>query len=66
MSTEDNKALVRRFFDGLNLNDVAIVDELCTPDFVGHDPANPQVRSREDYKQWITGFFAAFPDGHLS
>ena len=32
MSTEDNKALSRSLFDGLNRNDVAIVDELCTPD----------------------------------
>ena len=62
MSTEENKANVRRFADGLNKKDIAVVDELCTPDFVYHDPANPQVRSREDYKQWFTGMFAAFPD----
>ena len=66
MSTEDNKALVRRLFDRLNQKDVAVLDEVCTPDFVFHDPANPQVRSREDFKQWITGLYAAFPDIHFS
>ena len=66
MSTEDNKAVIRRIFDGLNQKDVAVIDELCTPDFVSHDPANPQVRSREDFKQWFTGLSAAFPDLHFS
>ncbi len=66
MSTEDNKAVIRRIFDGLNQKDVAVIDELFTPDFVSHDPANPQVRSREDFKQWFTGLSAAFPDLHFS
>jgi steroid delta-isomerase-like uncharacterized protein len=66
MSTEDNKAVIRRIIDSFNQKDAAILDEVCTPDFVSHDPANPQVRSREDYKQWITGFFTAFPDLHFS
>lgn len=66
MSTEDNKAFIRRILDGLNQKNVAIIDELCTPDFVFHDPANPQVRSREDFKQWFTGMCAAFPDLRFS
>jgi len=55
MSTEDNKAVIRRLVDRLNQKDVAVLDEFCTPDFVNHDPANPQVRSREDFKQWFMG-----------
>ena len=66
MSTEENKANVHRFTDGLNQKNVAVIDELCTPDYVNHDPANPQVRSREDYKQWFTGLSAAFPDLHFT
>ncbi len=66
MSTEGNKAVIRRIFDSLNQKDVAIMDELCTPDMVYHDPANPQVRSLEDFKQWFTGLSAAFPDLHFS
>jgi predicted ester cyclase len=66
MSTEDNKGLSRRFFDGLSRNDVAIIDELCTPDFVLHDPAGPGgwprgVNDREEYKKYLSGFFAAMP-----
>ena len=41
MSTEDNKAATRRLFDGFNEKGVAIVDDVCTPDFVLHDPAGP-------------------------
>jgi len=66
MSTEENKALIRRLFDGINQKDVAVIDELCTPDFVTHDPANPTVRSREDFKQWLTALSAAFPDLHFT
>ena len=66
MSTEDNKAVIRHLVDRLNQKDVTVIDEVCTSDFVPHDPANPQVRSREDFKQWLTGFFAAFPDVHFS
>ncbi len=67
MSTEDNKALSRSFFDGLNRNDVAIVAELCTPDFVLHDPAGPGgwhgngINSREEYKEYLSGFLASLP-----
>ena len=37
MSTEANKALARRAHtEGLNQKNLAIVDELCAPDFVFH------------------------------
>jgi predicted ester cyclase len=66
MSTENNKALSRSIFDGLSRNDVAIVDELYTPDFVLHDPAGPGgwprgVNDREEYKEYLSGFLAAMP-----
>lgn len=66
MSTENNKAVMRRITEGLSQKDVAVIDELCAADFVNHDPANQEVRSREDYKHWVTGFLAAFPDVHFS
>ena len=38
MSTEDNKALVRRAFDGgFNQWNLAVLDELSCPDFVYHN-----------------------------
>ncbi len=68
MSTEENKATVRRFIELYNRGNLteilAAVDESCAPDFVFHDPNLPfpgGVRSREDYKQFGTGFLAALP-----
>ena len=67
MSTEDNKVATRRLFDGFNEKGVAIVDEICTPDFVLHDPAGPGgwrgdgIHNREEYKEYLTGFFASMP-----
>src|SRR2546425_5236306 len=64
MSTEENKALIRRGTEVLNRGNVteisATLDELFVPDFVRHDPAGG-FRSREDYKQFLTGFSAALP-----
>jgi steroid delta-isomerase-like uncharacterized protein len=62
MSTEQNKALVRSIIDAINRGNFAVIDELCAPAYVHHDPGNPQVRSREDYRQWFTRFGIAFPD----
>ncbi len=67
MSTEDNKALVRRVMEeGWNQRNLAIVDELIASNFLFHDPHLPNVRTREDYKQWIIESLTAFPDLHLT
>jgi len=61
MSTEQNKALVHRFFEEFNL---AVVDELVVPDYIHHDPGLPPdlQRGREAYKQIVTMFRTGFPD----
>ena len=66
MSTEDNKALTRTLLDRFNQKDLAVIDELYTPDFVLHDPAGPGgwprgVNDREEYKKYLSSFFAAMP-----
>ena len=38
MSTEDNKALVRRYVEELDKGNVAVIDELLSPNFVDHNP----------------------------
>ena len=49
MSTEDNKALIRRLIEEVwNQGNLAVFDELYAPDFIFHDPGLPQVRTRED------------------
>ena len=63
MSTEDNKAIVRRFIEeGWNQGNVALFDELTAPNWTYHDPSFPNVRSLEDYKRWTTETRSAFPD----
>ncbi len=59
MSTEDNKALIRRAFEDLNQGNLGEADEYFTPNFVYHDAANPQVSNREEYTQLLTGLMAA-------
>src|SRR5260370_4396294 len=64
MSTEGNKALIRRGTEVLNRGNVTEIsttlDELFVPDFVRHDPAGG-FRSREDYKQFLFSLLAALP-----
>jgi steroid delta-isomerase-like uncharacterized protein len=61
MSTEENKAILRRGIEKFNQGDVAAMSESWAPDFVYHDPNNPHVRDREEYKQYLTDFLAAIP-----
>jgi steroid delta-isomerase-like uncharacterized protein len=61
MSSEDNKALVRRAFEELNQGNLGEADEYFTPNFVYHDVANPQVSNRQEYTQLLTGLMAALP-----
>jgi predicted SnoaL-like aldol condensation-catalyzing enzyme len=63
MSTEENKALVQRLIEEVwNQGNLAIFDEFYAPDFRFHDPGLPQVRTREEDKEWIAGVLHAFPD----
>lgn len=67
MPTEDIMATVRRFFEEvLNEGKVALLDELCAPNFLYHDPALPDVRTLEDYKRFLTETRSAFPDLHFT
>ena len=43
MSTEENKALARRFADDIiNRGNVDVVDEVYASDYVDHDPTCPR------------------------
>jgi steroid delta-isomerase-like uncharacterized protein len=65
MSAEENKANDRRFFEAWNQGNQAIVDELCAPNYVLHDP-DTTVRGVEEFKQYIASNRTAFPDGHFT
>ena len=73
MSTEDNKALVRRFFEEVyNKGNVVAVDELLAPNIILHFdspsdvpvPAELQL-SLEEIKQFVSQFRTTFPDYHF-
>jgi predicted ester cyclase len=67
MSTEENKALVRRAIEeGWKQGNVAVFDELCAPNWVYHDPGVPDVRTLEGYKRFATETRSAFPDLHFT
>jgi steroid delta-isomerase-like uncharacterized protein len=64
MSTEANKALIRRFVEEvLNQKNLDAIDDICSPDFVEHDPLPGQGPGAEGLKQlFAQQFFPAFPD----
>ena len=63
MSTEQNIAAVRRFWEGFNAHNLNVWDEVCTTDFINHDPGLPTPDADlPTLKQTIGGLLAAFPD----
>ncbi len=59
MSTEQNKAVVRRFIEEvLNKQNAALVDELLAPDYVNHMMPG----GREGFKQFLPMLRSAYPD----
>ena len=62
MSTQENKALVRRIFEeGINQNQPSIFDELIAPSYVNYDFPAP-TQGPDGFKMVIGMFRAAFPD----
>jgi steroid delta-isomerase-like uncharacterized protein len=67
VSTEDNKALVRRLVEQvINGGNLDLVDQLLANDYVYNAPGNPEVRGREGYKQLVNMYRTAFPDLRMS
>jgi steroid delta-isomerase-like uncharacterized protein len=68
VSPEQNKVLVRRYFEELfNKGNVNAVNELFAANAVVHYPLSPEpLRGTEAIKQWVTGGLTAFPDIHFT
>ncbi len=68
MSTEENKALIRRYIQAIDDNDSSdwsIIDEFVAEDFVAHNPPLPGVSlDREGLKQAAEIFRVATPGKH--
>jgi predicted ester cyclase len=61
MSLEENKAIIRRWFEAENKKDLALLDEFVASDFVDH---THQLQGREAYKQFVASIGKGFPDFH--
>ena len=66
MSTEEHKALVRRFVEEVwNGRNPSRVDELFAASHLFHGAGNPPL-DREGHRQMIAHFQEAFPDGRTT
>jgi predicted ester cyclase len=66
MSTEDNKALVRRFYAEIDKGNIDVMDELMAEDYIDHNPPPfPGLKpGREGVKQAFKMFWEATPGYH--
>jgi steroid delta-isomerase-like uncharacterized protein len=68
MSTEENKALIRRYIEAIDDNDSSdwsMIDEFVAEDFVAHNPPVPGVSlDRDGLKQAAEIFRIATPGKH--
>jgi predicted ester cyclase len=66
MSTEENKALVRRFYEEIDKGNIDILDELMAEDYVDHNPPPfPGIApGREGVKYAFKIFWDATPGYH--
>ena len=66
MSSEANKALVRRFFEAFNAGDLDGVEAVFAPNAVVHNSGAPDPLNLEGFRQLAAVFLAAFPGGQHS
>jgi steroid delta-isomerase-like uncharacterized protein len=63
MSTGENKAVVRRFFEELlSTDNLALADEILSPDFRFYFAGSPDPMDLKRYKDFLAARRAAFPD----
>lgn len=69
MGTEENKALIRRYFqaidEGCQAGNADIIDQFLAPDFVEHNPFPGIPPTREGWKQTFEGFVKGAPGYHV-
>lgn len=67
MGTEENKALIRRFYEEIDEGNIDAMDELVAEDYMNHDPPPfPGLAGgREGLKQAFEMFWRATPGHHV-
>jgi hypothetical protein len=66
MSVEENKAIVRRFFEAFSRNDVAAFEEVTSRDVVYHTAPPGLAAGIQGYRELMTMYHSAFPDLQLT
>jgi predicted ester cyclase len=68
MSTEQNKAIVRRYSDELfNKGNLAVADEVFDPNYLNSGVAKLGLpRGPEGFKQYVSMMRTAYPDFHMT
>jgi len=65
MSAEENKALVRRFYEEIDKGNIDAMDELVAEDYLDHNPPPfPVAPGRDGLKQAFKIFWEATPGYH--
>ena len=64
--SEENKAIVRRYFEAFKANDQATLKEVLASDLVAHLPGAPGSQNRETMLQGVSMFNAAFSDRNFT
>lgn len=69
MSSEENKALIRRYFEAIDATcqtgNADLIDEYLAPDFVEHNPFPGYPPTRDGWKQVFLMLDAATPGYHV-
>ena len=66
MSADTNKEMVRRLVVEPWEGNLDVIDELVASNYVGHDPAQPDMQGPKGIKDFITGYRAGYPDGKIT
>jgi steroid delta-isomerase-like uncharacterized protein len=66
MSTEENKAVVHRYYEAFNKHNLTGILEFFAPDFVAHGTGVFPDLDLAGVKQVAPAFWTAFPDLHLT
>jgi predicted ester cyclase len=65
-SEAEKKAVVRRFYEAFEANDVATLNEVLSPDVTAYSPHTPDPQNRETHVEGIRMWNAAFSGTHFS
>jgi predicted ester cyclase len=67
MSTEQNKAAIRRVYEeAFNKADLTVLNEVLAPNKIQHSPGGIEFTGPEAFGQYVTMMRTAFPDLHIT